>query len=88
MDSNSTSHYLVQALTYPQQLTVGEANYFLMRLPVIVLVWVKRSLAVHVKLGRGGKDRPPGIPYKKRPKQWSRPRKSLNPGPASLTGRR
>ena len=33
------------------------------------------------KLGRGGKDRPPGIPYKKIPKQWSRPRKSPNPGP-------
>jgi hypothetical protein len=45
-------------------------------------------LTIIVKLGQGGKDRPPGIPYKKRPKQWSWPRKSPNPGLPSLTGRR
>jgi hypothetical protein len=41
----------------------------------------KTSVLINVKLGRGGKDRPPGIPYKKRPKQWSRPRKSRTLAP-------
>jgi hypothetical protein len=38
------------------------------------------------KLGRGGKDRPPGIPYKKRTKQWYQPRKSPNLDPPITNG--
>jgi hypothetical protein len=49
-------------------------------------VFHDRSKHIEKKLGRGGKDRPPGIPYKKRPKQWSRPRKSPNLGPPITNG--
>jgi hypothetical protein len=41
------------------------------------------------KKTRSGRERPPSRYYiKKRPKQWSRPRKSPNPGFPSLMGRR
>jgi hypothetical protein len=38
---------------------------------ILNLPSVRKKYSAKKKLDQRGKDRPPGIPYKKRPKQWS-----------------